>query len=261
MKWSDIERGDPLEMAALLSFLERNAPGCTRRMRGASEDRIAALASCLHGGASALPRVYLEFLRTMGERKGPLKFTWCHTEVSVLLAARKRPQRWAVPERLFLYATGMTLEGERQEEDQFLDLAQPRAYGADARVVRGTRRAVATGGAVREMFESFSDQLRVSAVGAVKRYFGHDELVGFQPERVPDMFVALRNMGFELTELGGCPRHVPMTAPGKAMVALVTTSGTWSGDPHVTIAARDDKQMLRVVEILNDLENRWRLAR
>ncbi|HEX5656656.1 MAG TPA: hypothetical protein VFX59_05645 [Polyangiales bacterium] len=260
MNWADIERAHPVEIPALLSFLERNAPGSTRRMRGASEERIAALARPLQGGPEALPRVYLEFLRTMGERRLPMKFTWGLPEVSALLAARKRPQKWTVPKQYFKYAYGTTLEGERQD-DQFMDLGRPIGGGVDAHVVLGTDRELATGRPVEEIFESFSDQLRFSAVSVVEKYLGHYKLEVFQPERIRDMFDALRNMGFEPTELGGCPRHVPLVAPGKAMVAMMTTSGTSSSTPHVTVAARDEKQLLRATEILKDLRVRWRPAR
>jgi hypothetical protein len=114
---------------------------------------------------------------------------------------------------------------------------------------------------VEEIFESFSDQLQFSAVSVVERHLGFTKLKGFQPERVRDMFDALRNMGFELTELGGCPRHVPLVLPAKAMVAMMTTFGTASGDPHVAVTARDEKQLLRTTAILQDLRVRWRPAR
>ncbi|MDB4987864.1 MAG: hypothetical protein JWN04_3042 [Myxococcaceae bacterium] len=252
MDWSDIERGDPLEMPALSSFLERNAPGSTRRMRGATEERIASLASPLRGGASALPRVYLEYLRMMGERRSPMKLGWALPEVSALLAARKRIQKSTAPARYFKYAYGMTVNGERKD-DQFLDLGRPIGGGVDAHVVRGTDRELAEGRPVGEAYESFSDQLRFSAVSVVERFLGHYELEAFQPERVRDMFDALRNMGFEVTELGGCASRVPMVAPGKGMVALLATVQSANTSPHVTVAARDEKQLMRTAEILKDL--------
>jgi hypothetical protein len=260
MDWSDIERGDPLEMPALLSFLERNAPGSTRRMRGASEERIAAVAEPLQGGAEALPRVYLEFLRTMGERRFPMNLMWGLPEVSALLAARKRPQEWSVPKQYFKYAYGMTVNGERQD-DQFLDLGRRIGGGVDAHVVLGTDRELSTGRPVEEIFESISDQLRFSAVSVVERHLGHDKLEVFQPERVRDMFDALCNMGFELTELGGCPSRVPLVAPGKGMIALLATVASETADPYVSVAARDERQLLRTTEILKDLRIRWRPAR
>jgi hypothetical protein len=260
MNWSDIERGDPLEMAALLSFLERNAPGSTRRMRGASEERIAAVAEPLLGGPEALPRVYVEFLRTMGERRFPMNLMWGLPEVSALLAGRKRPQEWTPPKQYFKYAYGMTVNGERQD-DQFLDLGRRIGGGVDAHVMLGTDRELAAGRPLEEIYESFSDQLRYSAAGVVKRHLGFSDLEVFQPERVRDMFDALRNMGFEVTELGGCASRVPMVAPGKDMIALLSTVHSEEVDPHVTVAARDEKQMLRTTEILKDLRVRWRPAR
>ena|SRR5688572_15738112 len=58
---SELQLHNRLEMPGLLAFMERWSPGVTRDIAGASELQIAEFASP-HGGVSALPGVYLEFL-------------------------------------------------------------------------------------------------------------------------------------------------------------------------------------------------------
>src|SRR5690606_29612900 len=107
MTWSELlKSAPPLSMTGLLVFMERWKPGSTHGFEAATADQIAALAQP-HGGIGALPRVYREFLATMGASTGGLRLMWGTTAISVLLEDLEEQQRERPnPRRYLKFAIG-----------------------------------------------------------------------------------------------------------------------------------------------------------
>ena len=161
LTWKQVCEASPVEMRGLLAFMERRRPGSTREVRAATPAQIAALAEPLDRGVDALPRVYIDFLETMGEHTGALKLTWGITTITALLAERSEPERARPdPNRYFKFSIGEDDYNGRQP-DGFFDLARMRPDRSDAAVVR-----ILEGDLVRrrstpnEPFASFSDLVR-----------------------------------------------------------------------------------------------------
>ena len=161
MTWPELLKAPPpLSMTGLLTFMERWKPESTHGFEPATADQIAVLAQP-HGGLEALPRVYREFLATMGASTGSLKLVWGTTSISALLEDREDRQRERPdPRRYLKFAIGEDDYNGRHPDD-FFDLARPTPDGRDAAIIRIHERHLVSGKVAAEQpFPTFSDLLR-----------------------------------------------------------------------------------------------------
>ena len=262
LTWKQVCEARPVEMPGLLAFMERRRPGSTREVRAATPAQIAALVEPLDQGADALPRVYIDFLETMGEHTGALNLTWGVTTVTALLAERSETGRERPdPNRYFKFSIGED-DYNGRHPDHFFDLSRMRPDRSDAAVIQ-----ILEGDLVRkrgtpdEPFASFSDRVRAVASGQLGlQNEDGEQSVPFglgdkadAPARAYDFLVEL---GFELTELGASPSVVVLENPRRSALAqLLGPSADIPGTLlQVRIPAGTDGQDL--AEVLEDYEAR-----
>ncbi|QRK14132.1 SMI1/KNR4 family protein [Archangium violaceum] len=262
MTWSELlEAPPPLSMPGLLAFMERWKPGSTQGFEPATADQIAALAKP-HGGLNALPRVYREFLETMGASTGSLRLSFGTTSISALLEDRKDLQRERPDARRYLRFT-MGEEDEynstgRRDTDDFFELTRPTPDGRDAAIIRIHEEDLIRGmGEVEQPFPTFSDWLRTIIVSRVvfeaepkeqTRYYS----LGAKPEAPSKAYEFLTRLGFSLTELGASSAVIPLEHPGYGVIALVDAPTASIPSTGLRLRARDKTQQALLNEVIAD---------
>jgi hypothetical protein len=258
MTWSEfLESPPPLSMTGLLAFMERWKPGSTHGFEPARADQIAVLAQP-HGGIDTLPRVYREFLATMGASTGGLRLMWGTTSISVLLEDLEDHQRERPDLRRYLkFAIGEDDYNGRHPDD-FFDLARPTPDGRDAAIIRIHERHLVSGKVAAEQpFSTFSDLLRAVIVAKVglkavpqQRTPCYD--LGSNPEAPANAYALFTRLGFSLTELGASSAVVPLEHQERGAIALINAPSTLLPGTGVELRARDKAQQLLLEEIIKD---------
>jgi hypothetical protein len=233
----------------------------TRGPRGDAA-QITALVESLDGGADALPRVYLDFLKTMGEHSGELKLTWGVTSASALLAEHSEPRRErSDPNRYFKFAIGED-DYNGRHPDHFFDLSRMRPDRSDAAVIQILENdLVQKRGTPEEPFASFSDRVRAVASGQLcLQVEDGEQSVPFglgddadAPARAYDFLVA---MGFELTELGASPSVVVLEDPRRNAVAQLLGPSADMPGTLLQVRIPAGNVGLQLAEVLADYEAR-----
>jgi hypothetical protein len=260
MTWSELLKAPPpLSMTGLLAFMERWKPGSTHGFEPATTDQIAALARP-YGGLSALPRVYREFLATMGASTGGLRLTFGTTSISALLEDCENHQRERPNSRRYLKFTIGEDGDEGRHTDDFFDLTRPTPDGRDAAIIRIHEEALVSGkGVPEQLFPSFSDWLRTIIVSRVvftanpekqTQYYS----LGSKPETPAKAYEFLTRLGFSLTELGASSEVIPLEHPERGAVALISAPFVLIPNTGIRLRARDKAQQLLLEEVINDHE-------
>ena len=255
MNWTEFVANPPsLTMAGLLAFMERWQPGVTAELRPATAEQMSALAAP-HGGIDVLPPIYRAFLETMGASMGPLRLTRGSTAITDLLEDLDlREGEGPDPSRYLKFAIGEDDYDGRQPDD-FFDLSRPSADAMDAEVFRiHEHDLVRQSRQPRHPFASFSDLVR--SVMAVKLSVQVPrepcDYFSFDAGSMPKIFELLIKMGFAHGELGGSIHCVPLEAPNRGAVAIL--SGPSDMIPRVGLRLRTDepKQLRLIQEIIAD---------
>jgi hypothetical protein len=257
MAWSGIPETAPVPMSGLLAFMERWAPGSTDRLIPATSDQIAALSEP-HGGVNALPRVYRDFLATMGASMGGLRLMFGTVAVPDLLEdqenrARRRPD----PRRYLKFAIGEEYENGRQPDD-FFDLQSPTADHLDAAVFRIHEEDL-LGGETRPdaPFATFSDLLR----GVITFKLGLDLEsnpkpltldFGRDPRIVERVYQFLQGLGFAVNELGASRSVVPVEAAERGAIAVINAPTAKISGTLLELRARTERQQRILEELVRD---------
>lgn len=262
--WSELfEAPLPLSMQGLLAFMERWAPGSTQGFEPATADQIAALAKP-HGGLNALPRVYREFLETMGASTGDLQLTYYGTtSISALLEDREDLQRERPDARRYLkFTIGEEREDSvgRRDTDDFFELTRPTPDERDAAIIRIHEEDLVRGkGAPEEPFPTFSDWLRTIIVSRVvfesepgkqTQYYS----LGSKPEAPTKTYEFLTRLGFSLTELGASPAVIPLEHSERGAIALISAPSASIPRTGLELRARDKAQQSLLDEVIQDHE-------
>ena len=262
MTWSKLlEAPPPLSMPGLLAFMERWKPGSTQDFEPATADQIAALAKP-HGGLNALPRVYREFLETMGASTGDLQLTYYGTtSISALLEDREDSQRERPDARRYLkFTIGEEREDSvgRRDTDDFFELTRQTPDGRDAAIIRIHEEDLIRGkGEVEQPFPTFSDWLRTIIVSRVvfgaepkeqTRYFS----LGSKHEAPAQAYEFLTRLGFSLTELGASPAVIPLEHAGHGAIALIDAPTASIPSTGLRLRARDKTQQALLNEVIVD---------
>ena len=266
LTWKQVCEARPVEMPGLLAFMERRRPGSTREVRAATPAQIAALVEPLDGGTDALPRVYLDFLETMGEHTEALEPRCIVSSVTALLTersersepGRSRPD----PTRYFKFSIGEGDYNGRQPDD-FFDLSRMRLDRRDAAVVRILEGDLVRGrGSPDEPFASFSDQLRAVAASE----FGLDAeaersvAFGFGDDADADAaargYEFLGGLGFELTELGASPSRMVLEDARRGAFALLNGPSPMIPGTLLRVHIPTGKDGLHLAEVLKDYRDR-----
>lgn len=264
LTWKQVCEARPVEMPGLLAFMERRRPGSTRDVRPATPAQLEALVEPLDGGADALPRVYLDFLKIMGEHTGALELTWGVTTITALIAERSETGRGRPnPNRHFKFSIGEDDYNGRHPDD-FFDLARMRPDRSDAAVVRILEGDLVRGrGSPDEPFASFSDLVRGVASGQFSLYAESAEPsvpfgLGDSAEAPARAYEFLVGLGFELTELGASPAVMVLEDPRRgAFAELDASSGMISGT-LLSVRIPAGKDGLHLAEVLKDYQARAR---
>jgi hypothetical protein len=258
MTWSEILKAPPpLSMTDLIAFMERWKPGSTRGFEPATANQAATLAQP-HGGINALPRVYREFLATMGASTGGLRLKFGTTSISVLLEEledhqRERPD----PRRYLKFAIGEDDYNGRHPDD-FFDLARPTPDGRDAAIIRIHEEHLVSGEVAAEQpFRTFSDWLRAVIVARVCFQASPEQRtpyydLGPNPEAPAKAYEFFTRLGFSLTELGASSTVAPLEHQERGAIALIKAPTTSIPSTNVRLRARDKAQQLLLEEIIKD---------
>jgi len=248
-------------MPGLLAFMERWKPGSTQDFAPATADQIATLAKP-HGGLNALPRVYREFLETMGASTGDLQLTYYGTtSISALLEDREDPQRERPDARRYLkFTLGEEREDSegRRDTDDFFELTRPTPDGRDAAIIRIHEEDLLRGlGEIEQPFPTFSDWLRTIIVSRVVVEAEPREQTKFydlesKPETPARTYDFLTRLGFSLTELGASPAVIPLEHAEYGAIALVSAPSTSIPSTSVQLRARDKTQQAVLNEVIKD---------
>ncbi|WP_233261850.1 SMI1/KNR4 family protein [Vitiosangium sp. GDMCC 1.1324] len=244
-------------MRGLLAFMERWKPGSTQGFEPATAEQIAALAKP-HGGLNALPRVYREFLETMGASTGNLRLKAGTTSISALLEDREDPQRERPDARRYLKFTIGEEHPEERYPDDFFDLTHPTPDGRDAAIIRVHEEDLVRGkGAVEQAFPTFSDWLRTMVIARVVFATDPEEQtqyynLGPKPETPARTYEFFTRIGFSLTELGASLDVVPLEHPERGAIALVSAPSTSIPRTGVELRARDKSQQALLNEVIED---------
>ncbi|OJH41566.1 hypothetical protein [Cystobacter ferrugineus] len=262
MTWSKLfEAPPPLSMTGLLAFMERWKPGSTQGFEPATADQIAALARP-HGGIDALPRVYREFLATMGASTGSLRLTYYGTtSILALLKDREAPQRERPDSRRYLkFAIGEDDYNGRHPDD-FFELSRSTPDGRDAAIIRIHEEDLVRGkGAAEQPFPTFSDWLRTIIVSRVvfdtdpekqTQYYS----LGPKPETPAKAYEFFTRLGFSLTELGASSSVIPLEHQERGAIILISAPSASIPRTGLELRARDKAQQLLFEEIINDHED------
>ncbi|MBZ4420817.1 SMI1/KNR4 family protein [Myxococcus sp. RHSTA-1-4] len=265
MTWSELLKAPPpLSMTGLLSFMERWKPGSTQGFAPATADQIAALAKP-HGGLDALPRVYREFLATMGASTGDLRLTFYGTtSVSALLEDLEDPQRERPDPRRYLKFTIGEDDYEGRDTDDFFELTRPTPNGRDAAIIRIHEEDLVSGkGVVEQPFPTFSDWLRSVIVSRVcleagpkqqRRYYD----LGPNSEAPAKAYEFFTRLGFSLTELGASSEVIPLEHSERGAIALISAPSTSIPSTGLELYARDKAQQLLLNEVIQDHKHELR---
>ncbi|HLL06473.1 MAG TPA: hypothetical protein VK539_38230 [Myxococcaceae bacterium] len=243
-------------MKGLLAFMERWRPGSTHGFEPATAGQIAVLAQP-HGGLDALPRVYREFLATMGASTGDLRLIWGTTSISVLLEdpgdhQRQRPD----PRRYLKFAIGEDDYNGRHPDD-FFDLSRPTPDRRDAAIIRIREERLVSGKvAAQQPFPTFSDLLR-SVIVAQAGLSVPDQRtptysLGRNSETPAKTYEFFTRLGFSLTELGASSAVVPLEHPERGAIALISGPSPLLPVTGVELRARDKAQQLLLEELIKD---------
>lgn len=260
MTWSELLKAPPpLSMTGLLAFMERWKPGSTHGFEPATADQIAALARP-YGGLGALPRVYREFLATMGASTGGLRLTFGTTSISALLDDCENHQRERPDSRRYLKFTIGKDGDEGRHTDNFFDLTRPTPDGRDAAILRIHEENLVSGKVAPEQpFPTFSDWLRAVLVSRVvfetdprqqTQYYS----LGPKSETPAKVYEFFTRLGFSLTELGASSAIIPLEHPERGVIALISAPSTLLPNTGVRLRAREKAQQLLLEEIINDHE-------
>lgn len=266
MTWSNLlEAPPPLSMLGLLAFMERWKPGSTQGFEPATADQIATLAKP-HGGLNALPRVYRDFLETMGASTGSLRLTYYGTtSISALLEDREDLQRERPDARRYLRFT-MGEDDEynttgRRDTDDFFELTRPTPDGRDAAIIRIHEEDLVRGkGEVEQPFPTFSDWLRTIIVFRVgfgaepkeqTRYYDLES----KPEVPAKAYDFLTRLGFSLTELGASSAVIPLEHSEYGAIALIDAPTASIPSTGLRLRARDKAQQRILEEVISDHED------
>lgn len=263
--WSVIQEESPLRMHALMAFMERFSQGSTADARPATREQIAALAELLGGTVDRLPRVYLDFLQTMGEQIGKLRLTRGITSISALLADRRGRGRAHVDsQRYFKFAIGEDDYNGRQPDD-FFDLHRIWANGEDAAIIRIREEdLIDSRQTPDEPFGSFSDLVRSVMVNKLCKGTRADKLpavsfgFGTVAGATVKVYELLAGLGFELTELGASPRIIPLENTAKRAVALLAGPSPTLPDTGIWVRTLDEKYLRHITEVLSDYRAKLR---
>ncbi|MBZ4423310.1 hypothetical protein [Myxococcus sp. RHSTA-1-4] len=258
MTWSKLlEAPPPLSMTGLLAFMERWKPGSTQGFEPATADQIAALAKP-HGGLDTLPRVYREFLESMGAATGGLRLMWGTTSISVLLEDLEDPQRERPDSRRYLkFAIGEDDYNGRHPDD-FFELSRPTSDGRDAALLRIHEEDLVSGkAAAAQPFPTFSDLLRSVIVArvsleAVPRKQTQYYNLGPNREAPAKAYEFFTRLGFSLTELGASSAVIPLEHPERGAIALIRAPSTLLPRAGVEVRARDKTQQALLNEVIED---------
>jgi|GEM_PF-1224584 len=264
MTWAEILKAPPpLTMKGLRAFMERWKPGSTQGFEPATADQIAALAKP-HGGLNALPRVYREFLETMGASTGDLQLTYYGTaSISALLEDREGPQRERPDARRYLkFTMGEEREDSvgRRDTDDFFELTHPTPDERDATIIRIHEEDLIRGeGEVEHPFPTFSDWLRTIIVsrvvfGAEPREQTESYSFGRKPETPAKTYDFLMRLGFSLTELGASSAVIPLEHAGHGAIALIRSPTASIPRTGLRLRARDKAQQRILEEVISDHE-------
>ncbi|WP_235216856.1 hypothetical protein [Archangium violaceum] len=245
-------------MTGLLAFMERWKPGSTQGFEAATADQIAALAKP-HGGLDALPRVYREFLATMGASTGDLRLTYYGTtSVAALLEDRKDPQRERPNSRRYLKFTMGEEGNEGRDTDDFFELTRPTPDGRDAAIIRIHEEDLVRGKVAPEQpFPTFSDWIRAVLVSRVAfeaepekqtRYYS----LGPKPETPSRAYEFFTRLGFSLTELGASSALIPLEHPERDTIVLIIAPSPLLQSTGVKVRAREKTQQLLLDEVIQD---------
>ncbi|WP_233262087.1 SMI1/KNR4 family protein [Vitiosangium sp. GDMCC 1.1324] len=262
MTWSKLlEAPPPLSMRGLLAFMERWKPGSTQGFEPATADQIAALAKP-HGGLNALPRVYREFLETMGASTGELQLTYYGTtSISALLEDREGPQRERPDARRYLkFTIGEEREDSvgRRDTDDFFELTRPTPDGRDAAIIRIHEEDLIRGkGEVEQPFPTFSDWLRTIIVSRVVLEAEPEEQTQYydlesKPEAPAKTYDFLTRLGFSLTELGASSAVIPLEHTEYGAIALIRAPTASIPSTRLRLRARDKTQQALLNEVIED---------
>jgi hypothetical protein len=245
-----------LSMSGVLVFMERWLPGSTREIEGATPEQIERLAEPL-GGTSALPSVYLDFLRTMGESTGPIRLVNGTTAASALLADRDDDEHPHLDQTKY-FKYGLADLGEVIPLDAFLDLTRRSPDGRDAPVIAGLE-----GDLVRDDYPamegraSLSDEIRMIVFGQLALaldspdrhryvYLGDDPAV---PSR---LLALLLKAGFGVTELGASSEMILLESTARG-IALRMKAGLHRDEVGlVDFQAKIEAHATWLYEILRD---------
>lgn len=258
LTWQELLKAPPpLSMGGLLTFLERWQPGSTRGFKPATAGQIALLAQ-LYGGPAALPRVYLEFLATMGESTGSLRLKSGTTSISALLEEFHRQQPTRLERRRYLkFAIGGEDYNGRLPDD-FFDLTLPTPDGRDAAIFRIHGEHLASDQAAAEQpFQTFSDWLRGVVISRTVwealpqgKPLYYD--LGPVPEAPAKAYDFLTRMGFSCTELGASAQVIPLECPKRGALALIRAATVLVPSASVRLRAREKAQQSLLAELLQD---------
>lgn len=257
MTWSEfLKAPPPLSMKGLLTFMERWRPGSTHGFEPASADQIAVLAKP-HGGLDAFPRVYREFLTTMGASTGDLRLMWGTTSILALLEnledhQRQRPD----PRRYLKFAIGEDDYNGRHPDD-FFDLSRPTPDGRDAAIIRIREERLVRGNVAAEQpFPTFSDLLRAVLVAQVGLNVPNQRTpcydLGPNPETPSKTYEFFTRLGFSLTELGASSAAIPLEHPERGAIALISGPSPLLPGTGVEFRARDKAQQMLLEEFIKD---------
>ncbi|WP_225888140.1 hypothetical protein [Myxococcus xanthus] len=238
-------------------------PGSTQGFEPATADQIAALAKP-HGGLHALPRVYHEFLETMGASTGSLRLTFGTTSISALLEDREESQRERPDARRYLKFT-MGDEDEynttgRRDTDDFFELFRPTPDGRDAAIIRIHEEDLIRGkGKAEHPFPTFSDWLRTLIISRVvfgaepkeqTRYYDLES----KPDAPAKAYEFLTRLGFSLTELGASSTVTPLEHAGYGAISLINAPTASIPSTGLRLRARDKAQQRILEEVISDHE-------
>lgn len=246
-----------LSMTGLLAFMERWTPGSTQGFEPATPSQIAALAQP-HGGLDTLPRVYREFLATMGKSIGGLRLKFGTTSILALLEELEDHQRERPDPRRYLKFTIGEDDDNGRHPDDFFDLARSTLDGRDAAIIRIHEEDLVSGkGAAEQPFRTFSDLLRAMIVVRVSLKDTPEQRtpyysLGPNPEAPAKAYEFFTRLGFSLTELGASSTVVPLEHPERGAIVLIKAPTTSVSSTGVRLRARDKGQQLLLEEIIDD---------
>lgn len=264
MTWPELLKAPPpLLMTGLIAFMERWKPGSTHGFEPATASQIAALAQP-HGGLDALPRVYREFLATMGASTGGLRLVWGTTSILALLEDMEDQQRERPdPRRYLKFAIGED-DYDGRHPDDFFDLARPIQDGRDTAIISIHEENLVNGkGAAEQPFPTFSDWLRTVIVSRVSLETGPGQRtpyfnLGPNPEAPAKAYEFFTRLGFSLTGLGASSAVIPLEHPERGAIALISAPSALIPRTGVELRARDKVQQSLLKEITKDHEQKLR---